>query len=98
MQFTKLVPFITTKKVEESKMFYTENFGFRVIFNCGWYVTLQSDDGRVEIAFMDPQEKPQSAFSGDGLSYALEAPDVDAVYAALDKEKVVITQPLRDNP
>ncbi len=98
MTFTKLVPFIATDKVEHSKAFYTTHFGFRVIFDCGWYVTLQSPDGRVELAFMDPREKAQPMFAGHGLNYALEVDDIDALYAALDKTAVTVTQDLRDNP
>ncbi|HPM76461.1 MAG TPA: VOC family protein [bacterium] len=98
MTYTKLVPFIATDKVEQSKAFYTTHLGFRVTFDCGWYITVQSPDDGVELAFMDPREKSQPMFAGHGLNYALQVDDVDALYAALDKNTVTVTQELRDNP
>ncbi len=44
MTIKRVVPNITTDRVDESREFYTGLFGFRVAMDLGWIVTLVSPD------------------------------------------------------
>lgn len=98
MKIIKSVPSVSTSDVKESKDFYTKHFGFKVIFDCNWYVSLQSQDGKVEIAFMEPQIKDRPLFAGHGLSYGFEVKNVDKEYDRLSNTTINIIQAPTSNP
>ena len=87
MQVASFYPVICTKKVTETRDFYVENFGFGVVFDSGWYVSLRSEgDQTYELALLDanhptiPDTYRQQAA---GLLLNFEVEDVDAEYRRL---------------
>lgn len=81
----KLNAGIITKKLKETKEFYTASLGFTVVFENEFYVLLQTPGGSDQLSFLlpdHPTQKPvfQSAFSGKGVYLTLEVDNVDAVY------------------
>jgi hypothetical protein len=44
MSIRRVVPDITSERIDESRKFYTEFLGFEVAMDMGWIVTLASPD------------------------------------------------------
>jgi catechol 2,3-dioxygenase-like lactoylglutathione lyase family enzyme len=87
MQLSSFYPVICTEKVIETRDFYVENFGFGVVFDSGWYVSLKrAGDQPYELALLDashptiPDAYRQQAA---GLLLNFEVEDVDAEYQRL---------------
>ncbi|WPP48563.1 VOC family protein [Catalinimonas niigatensis] len=81
-----------TRKLQECKAFYTQNFGFETIYEAEWFVLLRK--GPYELAFMQPEIPGQHrlfqpAFT-QGIWLALEVEDVDAEYQRLVKSNAPI--------
>ncbi len=82
-----------------AKSFYTENFGFDVVFSNEWYVHLVSKSG-VQVGFMLPEQPSQppvfqKPYSGEGVIFSLEVDDVDAAFAAAKSISLNIVLALR---
>jgi catechol 2,3-dioxygenase-like lactoylglutathione lyase family enzyme len=91
MTLTKHTIGITTEKVVESRDFYVKHFGFKVVFDNGWYTHLRNESNGMEIAFLQPNHPTQdavfqAAYNGSGLWLALEVDDVDSEYERLRSE------------
>lgn len=95
-------PVLGSRDVTASRDFYTRYFGFEVVFDTDWYVSLRRKDApQYELALLDPEHPtvPEGyrAPLGSGLLLNFEVDDVDAEYTRLSKEgglRVVL--PLRD--
>ena len=83
---------ISTSKMNEARDFYVKYFGFKVVFDTGWYVHLHGErdgsDVPLELAFMTPNNETlpkemQTASNGDGVFISLEVEDVDTIYDQL---------------
>lgn len=99
----KLNAGIVTKKLAESKAFYTNNLGFGVIFENDFYLLLHTPDGTTAISFLlpeHPSQQPifQKPFTGQGMYLTIEVEDVDALYDVIKKKGLKITIELRDEP
>lgn len=96
MKLVRNTPIVTTDRLSEVLAFYTEVLGFEVSF---WMPDqhLGLKRGAVEISFMAP-EGPQPSFGGQGLTWALEVEDADAVHADLVARGLEVVRPLQDNP
>lgn len=99
----KLNAGIVTKKIAESKAFYTNNLGFGVIFENDFYLLLHTPDGTTAISFLlpeHPSQQPifQKPFNGQGVYLTIEVEDVDALYDVIKKKGLKITIELRDEP
>ncbi len=76
-----------TPKLQESKAFYSQYFGFEAVYEGDWFILLKK--GSSELGFLKP-EMPgqhrlfQPAFT-EGAWLSLEVEDVDAEYARLNK-------------
>ena len=87
MRLSSFYPVICTTKVIETRDFYVENFGFGVVFDSGWYVSLRREGDQVyELAVLDANHptipvgyRRQAA----GLLLNFEVEDVDAEYQRL---------------
>jgi len=99
MQIKKLSPIVTTEKLDEVKVFYTEHLGFKVCFDYpGGYLGLRSAQNEaIEISFMTPCEQGKP-YGGHGVTLCMEVDDVDAEHQRLSKTGVSIVVPLKDNP
>lgn len=85
-----------TSKLQECKSFYTQHFGFEVIYEAEWFVLLRK--GPYELAFMQPEIPGQHrlfqpAFT-QGIWLALEVDDVDAEYQRLvQSDAPIVAEP-----
>ena len=90
---------VITEKIQESKEFYVELFGFEVVFDSDWFVLLGS--GESQLGFMAPNLESQApifrnAFQGQGTWLAIDVEDVDAEYSRIQSLGVPIEVPIRD--
>ncbi len=90
---------VITEKIQESKGFYVELFGFEVIYDSDWFVLLKA--GESQLGFMVPDHETQApifrkAFQGQGTWIAIDVEDVDAEYERIQSLGVPIEVPIRD--
>ena len=90
---------VITEKIQESKEFYVELFGFEVIYDSDWFVLLKA--GESQLGFMVPNHEAQApifrkAFQGQGTWIAIDVEDVDAEYERIQSLGVPIEVPIRD--
>lgn len=86
MQVNSFYPVLMTNQVQATRDFYVNHFGFQVVFESDWYVSLKSADGRYELAFVAynhetvvaEYQKPVA-----GLLLNFEVDDVDVEYHRL---------------
>jgi catechol 2,3-dioxygenase-like lactoylglutathione lyase family enzyme len=84
----KLFPLILTSKLEQTKAFYFNVLGFRLVFDRPVYVQLAygAGDGP-ELCFMKPDAFPDGerrpAFDGNGVFVSIPTPDADEKYQQL---------------
>ena len=93
-----MYPGFNTPKLAESKAFYTQHFGFALVFEDDWFVLLRR--GKYELGFMLPELPQQNplfrpAFGG-GSWLAFETNDVDGEYQRLQAAGVPIVTAIRD--
>ncbi len=94
---------IITRKLQESKAFYTEVLGFGITFENEWFALLHTPDKSTEIGFLLPSlssQKPifQTEFTGKGVYLTVEVDEVDKVYEQLKARGIPIKVELRDEP
>jgi catechol 2,3-dioxygenase-like lactoylglutathione lyase family enzyme len=96
MNVRRVVPNVTTDRLEESRDFYTGLLGFEVGMDMGWIVTLVSpDQSSAQISLVRGKRKaPASA----DLTLTVEVGDVDAVFAEATSRGYRIVYPLTDEP
>lgn len=99
----KLNAGIVTKKLAESKAFYTKVLGFGVTFENEFYLLLHTPDRTAEISFLLPDHPSQEplfhkAFAGQGMYLTIEVDDVDRIYNEIKKKQVDIIIDIRDEP
>lgn len=85
---TKLFPLVLTTRLEETKRYYTETAGFRVVYDLPTYLQVALGEGDApELCFMKPDGFPDGvvrpAYDGKGLIVSIPTPDADAKYVAL---------------
>lgn len=73
---TSSFPVVTVKELNETKLFYTNNFGFSIAFENEWYIHLISEAG-IQVGFLLKNQSTQpdifhKAFNGDGFILSLE--------------------------
>jgi catechol 2,3-dioxygenase-like lactoylglutathione lyase family enzyme len=100
---TKLYPLIITSKLEETKRFYSEKAGFRVVYDRPMYLQVAYGDGDgPELAFMRPDGSPdgqvQPTFDGKGVVVSIPTPDADAKYAELAAADVPLVSAAENKP
>ena len=86
MQVNSFYPVLMTDHIQATRDFYVHHFGFQVVFEADWYVSLKSADGRYELAFVAynhetvvaEYQKPVA-----GLLLNFEVDDVDVEYRRL---------------
>lgn len=92
-------PVFIVKDLDAAKSFYTENFGFDVVFSGDWYIHLVTKSG-VQVGFMLPDQTTQPAifqkpYSGQGVIFSLEVEDADAAFAVAKSKSLHIVLELR---
>lgn len=94
MSIRRVVPDITSERMDESRKFYTEFLGFEVAMDMGWIVTLASPSNpTAQITLL---REPASAAPNPNIS--IEVADVDRVHAQAIAQGLPIVYPLTDEP
>jgi catechol 2,3-dioxygenase-like lactoylglutathione lyase family enzyme len=99
----KLYPLIVTDKLEQTKRFYSEQAGFRVVHDRPMYLQVAYGEGDgPELAFMRsdafPDGKRHPAFDGQGVIVSIPTPDADRKYAELERAQVPLLSKPEDRP
>ncbi|MEM9621207.1 MAG: VOC family protein [Pseudomonadota bacterium] len=98
---------VSTAELEAVKAFYAKYFGFKAVFDTGWYVQLNAprdgSDVPLELGFMLPGnedliEEFKPRFNGQGMFISLEVDDVDSVYAQVTADGFEPVQDLQEQP
>lgn len=92
MNIRRVVPNITTSLVDESLTFYTELFGFKVVMDMDWIVTLASPDNPVIQISLIRSDQPTLA--PVTMTLSIEVGDIDGVHAKAVKLGQPIVYPL----
>ncbi len=92
---------IITKKLKETKDFYTKTLNFEVVFENDFYLLLQTPNKSAELSFLlpkHPSQKPifQSPFNGKGVYLTIEVEEVDTIYEELKNKGCTIEIDIRD--
>ena len=89
-------PAIITPYVAASRELYVKQLRARLVFDCGWFISLEFGPG-LSVQFMEPQAD-QPACSTKGLTYNFRVADVDVTYQeVLDSGLAPLTPP-EDHP
>lgn len=99
----KLNAGVITKRLEETKAFYTNTLGFGVTFENEFYLLLHTPNKEGEISFLLPDHPTQQPlfhkpFQGQGMYLTIEVDDVDKLYTDLKKKGVTIKIDIRNEP
>lgn len=77
-------PVLMSKNVAEASEFYVRHFGFEVVFEADWYVSLKRDQWELAILAHDHTTIPADFRRPvDGLLLNFEVEDVDVEYTRL---------------
>jgi predicted enzyme related to lactoylglutathione lyase len=96
MSIRRIVPNISTDRMDESRKFYTEFLGLTVAMDMDWIVTLISPGNptaQISLVRAAAPAAPQSQ-----LSLSIEVADMDAVHAQAVARAVPIVYPLTTEP
>jgi len=96
MIIRRVVPNVTTDRIDESLEFYTSLLGFQVAMDMDWIVTLASpDNSTAQISLVREDEVvPRNG----NLQLTIEVGDVDAIHAEAQSRGYRIDYPLTDEP
>ena len=96
MDIRRVVPDINTNHMEESVKFYTDLFGFQVVMDMNWIVTLASPSNVTAQINLLKNQSPSSQQTG--LALSIEVADVDVVHAKAVALGIKIVYPLTNEP
>ena len=98
MKIKRIDTTFSTEKLQESKDFYMNHFGFKLAYESDWYIELVTPEGDAGISFTLPQREEGEFFNGKGMILSFEVEDVEAEYNRLKEDNVTIYQELQDIP
>lgn len=96
MNIRRVVPDITTDRLDESREFYTEFLGLKVAMDMDWIITLMSPSNETAQINLLRGERSGNAHHDMGISF--EVADVDAMHAMAVSRGLNIVYPLTDEP
>ncbi|MBW7457449.1 VOC family protein [Paenibacillus sepulcri] len=103
MKINSFYPVIMTKKVADCAEFYRQYFGYEVVYESDWYVSLRTGGGQqgsYELALLDaghPTIPAQYRKRAEGVILNMEVDDVDGEYERLViGAKLTLEQDIRD--
>jgi uncharacterized glyoxalase superfamily protein PhnB len=97
MKTNELSTCFCTNDVGACRDFYTQHFGAKANFDCGWYVNLRIGEDGPTIQFMQPQGN-MPTFGGAGVMLNFKVDDVDTEHSRLTKAGLQVAMPLEDHP
>jgi len=96
MSIRRIVPNISSQRMDESRKFYTEFLGLQVAMDMGWIVTLVSPSNPTaqvslvrEQVSAGPQPPPRPR-----MSLTVEVADVDAMHTKAVERRIPVIYPL----
>ncbi|MGQ0583221.1 MAG: VOC family protein [Reyranella sp.] len=102
MQLRSFYTVLCTDDVAGTAAFWQRHFGFKPVFDSGWYVHLTSEAAATaHLAILDYRHETIPApfrKKAAGLLVNFEVDDVDALYAKAQAEGLKIHLTLRDEP
>lgn len=94
MSIKRIVPDITSERMDESRRFYAEFLGMNLAMDMGWILTFVSPrNPTAQITLMQP---PASGTLNPNVS--IEVDDVDAVHARAIELGLPVVYPLTNEP
>jgi predicted enzyme related to lactoylglutathione lyase len=96
MSIRRVVPDITSDRLEESRDFYAGFLGFDIAMDMGWIVTFVSPTNPT--AQVSVVQRNQSAEGPPAVTATVEVEDVDAVHRRALDRGLKIVYPLTDEP
>lgn len=96
MSIRRVVPNISSDRLEESRHFYTDVLGFEVAMDMDWIVTLVSPDNPTAQISLLRGERPQSP--DPAVTLSVEVADVDLIHGKAVALGHHIAYPLTDEP
>lgn len=94
MSIQRIVPDITSERMEESKAFYSDFLGLNLAMDMGWIATFVSPSQ--PLAQVTLMQATESTVPSPGIS--IEVADVNAVHAKAVELGLPIVYPLTDEP
>lgn len=96
---TSIFPVVCSDDVAATQQFYVRFFGFRPVFDSGWYVQLEAPDGsRPQLGIVErdhPSVPERFRLRPAGVLVSIEVDDVDAVHEAVRAAGLEIPWSLR---
>ena len=96
MNIKRVVPNITSARLNESRAFYTEFLGFQVVMDMDWIITLASSTNPT--AQISLVRGSRSGIEHQDITVSIEVADVDGVHADAVSRGYPIKYPLTDEP
>ena len=96
MKINRVVPNVSTDRLDESRQFYTTLFGFQIAMDMGWVVTLASPDNPT--AQINLVRGETASPESPNVTLTVEVGDVDAVHAEASSRGYQIVYPVTDEP
>ncbi|GAB2571644.1 VOC family protein [Gracilibacillus alcaliphilus] len=90
MRLNSFYPVLMTKNVKETSAFYLQYFGFSIVFEADWYMSLKQEETGSELAILQADHETVPSSFGkpvQGLILNFEVENVDEIYQQLIKEK-----------
>jgi predicted enzyme related to lactoylglutathione lyase len=92
MEIRRIIPNISSTKMEESKDFYTNFIGLSIVMDMHWVLTFASPSNPTAQVNIVKSEK--SFVSDDHITISIEVSDVDSLYEKAIELGYEITYPL----
>ena len=96
MQIRRILPNISSNKMEESKDFYTNFLGLNIVMDMHWVLTFASPSNPTAQINIVKSEK--DFISNDHITISIEVSEVDRLYEKAKELNYEITYPLTDEP
>ena len=96
MSIKRIVPDITSDRMEESRAFYTECLGLNLAMDMGWIMTFVSPSQPLAQVTVMQAPPPEAAVPNPQVS--IEVEDVDAAHDRAVAQEAKIVYPLTDEP
>ncbi|MGN8647268.1 VOC family protein [Gracilibacillus sp. HCP3S3_G5_1] len=90
MKLNSFYPVLMTEKLKETGRFYQAYFGFSVVFEADWYISLKQERTGAELAILQASHKTVPSSFGkavQGVILNFEVDNVDQVYHQLINER-----------
>ncbi len=92
MEIKRIIPNISSTKMEESKDFYTNFLGLLIVMDMHWVLTFASPSN--PSAQINIVKSEKDFISNDHITISIEVADVDSLYEKAKKAGYEITYPL----